>query len=313
MSIATNPQHFMALDLALPWNVNHNNNQRFIKAMKILAGILLLLFIVVPFLPTWDVQFGQIEYQPTVKAKVILEVPEMPEESKPVPEPEAPPPPPPPQAKPKPKPPTEAKQQPKPKAGGKAPQQAFAALNSLNTLSKKVDVTKLQNKNLSVTGGEVKANTKSSLGEESLSASHGLKNADIDMAVKGAALGAHKGVAVDSDMEYLDLPDENGEYVEGGLARRDQESIRSTMENYKGRLNALYNKARRSNPDLSGKFEFNLVIEPDGRVSKLELIKSDLNAPDLEQQMLAFIRSINFGKEDVVPTAVNYSYVFIPG
>ena len=72
MSVAANPQHFMALDLALPWNVNQDNNQRFTKALKILAGILLLMFIAVPFLPSWDVEFGQVEYKPTVKAKVTF-------------------------------------------------------------------------------------------------------------------------------------------------------------------------------------------------------------------------------------------------
>ncbi|MAD47178.1 MAG: hypothetical protein CMH98_19480 [Oceanospirillaceae bacterium] len=304
-----NPHHFMALDLALPWNVNHDNNQRFTKALKILAGILLLLFIVVPFLPSWDVQFGQVEYKPTVKAKVVLEPPEMPEQSKPVVEEEPPPPPPP---KPKPKDPVKATQKPVPKSGGKAPQQAFDALNSLNTLSKKVDVSRLQNKNLSVKGGEVKANTKSRLGEESLNSSGGLKNADTDMAVKGAALGVHKGVAVDTPIEYLDLPNENGEYVEGAAGRRDMESIRRTIENAKGSVYAMYAKALRDHPDLNGKFVFELVVEPDGTVSRLKLIKSDLNMPDLEQKMLNRIGGINFGREDVAPTRVQYTFVMIP-
>ncbi|MAS24803.1 MAG: hypothetical protein CMI03_09825 [Oceanospirillaceae bacterium] len=311
MSVAANPQHFMALDLALPWNVNQNNNQRFTKALKILAGILLLLFIAVPFLPSWDVEFGQVEYKPTVKAKVMLEVPELPEPAKPVVEEEIPPPPPPPKPKPK-EPVKQAAEKPAPKTGGQAPQQAFAALNSLNTLSKKVDVSRLQNKNLSVTGGEVKANTKSRLGEESLNASNGLKNADIDMAVKGAALGAHKGVAVDTPIEYLDLPNENGEYVEGAAGRRDMESIRRTIENAKGSVYAMYAKALRDHPDLNGKFVFELVVEPDGSVTRLKLIKSDLNMPDLEKQMLGRIQAINFGAESVAPTRVQYTFVMIP-
>lgn len=300
--------NFIALDLALPWNVNQESDQRFTRLLKRLGIVLLILFIAVPFLPSWDVHFGAIEQKPVVRAKVMLEPAKMPEIAKPVQETV----PPPPKPKPRPQEAVAAAEKPQPKTGSKAPQQALAALASLSTASKKVDVSKLQNKNLSVKGGEAKANNRSSLGEENLTSSGGLKNADLDMQVKGAALGKHQGTAIDSPIAYLDLPDEGGSYSEGSRGRRDMESIRRTIENTKGTVYALYAKALRQFPDLSGKFVFELVVEPDGSVSRLKLIRSDLSMPDLEQKMLARVSAINFGEDKVAPTRVQYTFVLIP-
>ena len=105
---------------------------------------------------------------------------------------------------------------------------------------------------------------------------------------------------------------DRAECVEGAAGRRDMESIRRTIENAKGSVYAMYAKALRDHPDLNGKFVFELVVEPDGTVSRLKLIKSDLNMPDLEQKMLNRIGGINFGREDVAPTRVQYTFVMIP-
>lgn len=299
---------FMSLSLELPWQVNNHSDERFIKVLKRIAAVLLVLFIVVPFLPSWQVDFAALEQAPVVKTQVILEPPKMPEIAKPVEEV------PPPQPKPKPKQqePVAAAERPQPKSGSKAPSQALAALSSLSTMTNKVDVSKLQNKNLSVKGGEAKANTHSTLGQENLNSSGGLKNADTNMQVKGAALAAHQGTSIDSPIAYLDLPDEGGSYSEGARGRRDMESIRRTIENTKGSVYALYAKALRQYPDLNGKFVFELVVEPDGSVSRLKLIRSDLAMPDLEQKMLARVSTMNFGEEKVAPTRVQYTFVLIP-
>ena len=132
------------------------------------------------------------------------------------------------------------------------------------------------------------------------------------MAVKGSALGSHNGTAIDSPIAAMDLPDENGEWSEGGAGRRDMESIRRTIENAKGQVYALYAKALRQHPDLNGKFIFELVVEPDGRVTRLKLIQSDLRLRELEQQMLDKIAAIHFGKEKAAPTRVQYTFVMIP-
>lgn len=302
----------MALELALPWSVNEAQDAKFTRTVKRLLAVLLVLFIAVPFLPTWDVKFGQIEQKPVVRTKVLIEPPAMPEIAKPVKE-VAPQPVVPPQQKtvqPK------VTEQPAaaPKSGSEAPRQELAALSSqLSALRNKVDVSKLQNKNLSVKGGQAQATDRASLGKESITkTSGGLNNSDMDVEVKGAALAKYQGTSVNSPIAAMDLPDEGSGYAEGSRGRRDMESIRRTIENAKGPVYALYAKALRQYPELSGKFVFELVVEPDGSISRLKLTRSDLGVKDLEEKMLAKLAAINFGKDSVSATAVQYTFVFIP-
>lgn len=300
----------MSLDLVLPWSVNEAQDQKFIRTTKRLLAVLLVLFIAVPFLPTWDVKFGQLEQKPVVRTKVLIEPPKMPEIAKPVQEMVPPP-------------PVQAKKAPEPlapqpaapvKTGSNAPKQEFAALSSqLSALRNKVDVSKLQNKNLSVKGGQAQANDRASLGKESITkTSGGLNNSDMDVDVKGAALAKYQGTSVNSPIAAMDLPDEGAGYSEGSRSRRDMESIRRTIENAKGPVYALYAKALRQHPELSGKFVFELVVEPDGSISRLKLTRSDLGVKELEEKMLAKLATINFGKDSVAATAVQYTFVFIP-
>ena len=90
------------------------------------------------------------------------------------------------------------------------------------------------------------------------------------------------------------------------------ESIRRVFEQHKGAIYAIYNRALRSDPGISGKYVFHIVIEPNGRISKITLISSELGVVSLEQKLLSRIRIIDFGPEDVVATPVNYKFDFLP-
>ncbi len=90
------------------------------------------------------------------------------------------------------------------------------------------------------------------------------------------------------------------------------QSIRRTLERYKGSVYALYTKALRKSPELNGRFIFEFVILPNGNISKLKLVSSELKAPKLEADMLKKIGGINFGATDNMPTAVQYTFSFLP-
>ena len=76
---------------------------------------------------------------------------------------------------------------------------------------------------------------------------------------------------------------------------RSDESIRRVMDQQKGGIFAIYNRALRQDPTLQGKFVFEMVIEPSGEVSAVKLISSELSDNDLVAKILARIRLINFG------------------
>jgi hypothetical protein len=102
----------------------------------------------------------------------------------------------------------------------------------------------------------------------------------------------------------------HGSSVAGG---RDMESIRRVFEQHKGAIHAIYNRALRMDPEIRGKYVFHIVIEPNGAISKIALISSELGDNELEKKLLARIRVIDFGPDDVVATPVNYKFDFLPG
>jgi hypothetical protein len=65
-------------------------------------------------------------------------------------------------------------------------------------------------------------------------------------------------------------------------------------------------------PAIRGKYVFHIVIEPNGVISKIALVSSELGNGELEQKLLARIRVIDFGPDDVIATPVNYKFDFLP-
>jgi len=96
------------------------------------------------------------------------------------------------------------------------------------------------------------------------------------------------------------------------LGNRDTESIRKVLDANKGAIYAIYRKALRSDPSLQGKLTVNLKIEPNGSVSTVKLVFSELGSPEVEKKLLNRIRLINFGELQVTQTLLDYSFNFLP-
>jgi hypothetical protein len=96
------------------------------------------------------------------------------------------------------------------------------------------------------------------------------------------------------------------------LGNRDTESIRKVLDANKGAIYAIYRKALRSDPSLQGKLTVNLQIEPNGSVSNVKLVFSELDSPAVEKKLLNRIRLINFGELQVTQTLLDYSFNFLP-
>lgn len=98
----------------------------------------------------------------------------------------------------------------------------------------------------------------------------------------------------------------------GGSGGRGDETIRRIMDQQKGGIFAIYNRALRQDPSLQGKFVFEMVIEPNGSVSDIKLVSSELRDSELIGKIMARIRMIDFGAANVLRTRVNYSLDFLP-
>ncbi len=97
-----------------------------------------------------------------------------------------------------------------------------------------------------------------------------------------------------------------------GLSRTDEE-IQIVFDRHKASFYRLYNRELRNNPALKGQMVLRLTIEPDGSVSMCALQSTDMDAPNLADQVVKRVRTINFGaKEGVQAVTIVYPIDFLP-
>ncbi len=312
----------LALDLELPWQNNPEQEQKFQRLLKRLLIGLAVFALVIPWLPVFEKEYEVPEREIT-KTRVLLE-PVIVE-----PEPVAPPPVPKPKPKPVvqkpvPKPKVEPPQvvevpaQPAPKIKDKASvmkEQGLSDLSSqLSSLRNSVNIKTLQRKNVTKSElGKMEHSTRDAFGEDiAAKRSQGIEVDDAMLKQEQVSLAAYSGVAVQAS-GFSDIPGGSQlSFLSEQAGRRDMENIRRTFESAKSSVYSVYLQSLHDHPELAGKFIFRLVIEPDGTISELQLVTSELGLQDLESVILNRIKSINFGPKEVSPTAVEYAFSFIP-
>ncbi len=305
-------------DFVLPWEATRKEDERFKRILKRLLLLFLLFALVFPWLPLPEIEREEVERIPPTMAKVLLErrLPAPPPPPPPAPEPQ--------QAKkeqPAKKEPAPAKAKEVKQARKKVASMGVAAFSKqLQSLRSSVDVAKLQARNTNVSTGAAAKSTRSVLGRDAVSkTSGGIDSSVMSSNGSGSQLAGRTGVAVASPIGGGDGAGGGASAGAGGgkhrssvAGGRDMESIRRVFEQHKGAIYAIYNRALRRDPEIRGKYVFHIVIEPNGVISKIELVSSELGNSTLEQKLLTRIQVINFGPEDVAATPVNYKFDFLP-
>ena len=98
----------------------------------------------------------------------------------------------------------------------------------------------------------------------------------------------------------------------GPGASRTDEEIQIVFDRYKASFYRLYNRELRNHPTLQGQMALKLTIEPDGSVSMCMLQATDMDAPDLAAQVVARVKTMNFGAKDVLTVTIVYPIDFLP-
>jgi hypothetical protein len=99
----------------------------------------------------------------------------------------------------------------------------------------------------------------------------------------------------------------------GPLLGRTDEEIQIVFDRYKSALYRLYNRELRNDPTLKGQIVLRLKIEPNGSVSLCALQASDMDAPQLAQQVVERVRTFDFGaKEGIAAVTILYPIDFLP-
>jgi outer membrane biosynthesis protein TonB len=101
--------------------------------------------------------------------------------------------------------------------------------------------------------------------------------------------------------------------AQGPGAGRTDEEIQIVFDRHKAALYRLYNRELRRDPTLQGQVVLRLTIEPDGSVSFCEVKSSDIRAPKLAMQVVARVKTFDFGAKDGIPAiTILYPIDFLP-
>jgi protein TonB len=303
----------MAPELRLPWESTAEDDRRFIKLLRNMLFAFGTLSVVVPLLPVSDLSRENLVEPAPELVQIVLEEKALSEPVKPPPKPiEKIPEPPEPvksvkeKTRDKPK-PVERLEQARKVA---AVSGLLAFKDDLSEMRETVDVSTL-NQTQMRHGQESAASAERSIITGGIPVdSGGIKTSTLSANTGGPALSGRETTRVQSTI--ASQVREAGQIQQGKPGGRSDESIRRVMDDNKGAIFAIYNRALRKDPLLHGKLAFEMVIDPAGGVAQLKLVSSELSDPDLTSKILSRIRLINFGAEEVSSTRVNYSLDFLP-
>lgn len=124
------------------------------------------------------------------------------------------------------------------------------------------------------------------------------------------AVAAHEVREVEVAQEIAPEP---APAPDSGPGKRAMSNIRQVFDAQKTALYSLYRRELRQDPTLEGKVMLELVIEPDGSVSRCEVVSSELDNNNLEQRIATRVRLFNFGEDDVETRTVRFPIDFLPG
>ena len=97
-----------------------------------------------------------------------------------------------------------------------------------------------------------------------------------------------------------------------GLSRTDEE-IQIVFDRHKSALYRLYNRALRKNPTLKGQIVLKLTIEADGSVSLCNVKSTNMNSPNLADQVVERVKTFDFGAKEGIPAvSIVYPIDFLP-
>ncbi len=97
-----------------------------------------------------------------------------------------------------------------------------------------------------------------------------------------------------------------------GEPSRSFQSIAATVKQYQGGIKYAYNRELLANPNLSGNMLVSFVIRPDGAVESVEVRRSTLNWPPLDDAVKKRMQHWKFAQGTGGPVRVVFPFVFHP-
>jgi len=95
------------------------------------------------------------------------------------------------------------------------------------------------------------------------------------------------------------------------LGARTEESLRKALTENMGRLQYIYNKFLKTNPEIGGKIEIEVAINADGAVANAVVLASEIAVEDFQREIIAAIRRWKYETITQGQVKVVYPIIFI--
>jgi protein TonB len=310
----------------LPWSDNESD-RKLVGYVFISLIVCTILYTIVQFLPLQEVKEKKLEEVSPRLARLIIEHQKKPVPPPPIPQPkkkETPKPEPKKAEKVKPTPepkktePRKA-ETPKPDRGAIARRQAqqhiteiqdaLADLRDMNVAS-----TLEQNKPVRAGGGKSthnSDNTTAIIAAQAGKGSGGINTSRLSRATGDSHLQGRQTTAVTSSL--ASGGGSRGTRSGGsGAPSRPYEEIELVFQKNKGSIFSLYSRALRRDPTLQGKVVLELTIAPSGQVTNVRIVSSEINNPQLLEQLKNRVKLFRFQAKNVDTLIVKYPIDFLP-
>ena len=300
-----------AAEPLLPWS-DTDNDKRFNNVAKKVFVIFVILFIVIPYLPTPEVKKDNFDEIPPRFARLLIKQPIKPIIKKPEPKKvekkkkdikKKP--------KKKPKKKTAKKKKPKPKPSAKKVAQSVfdsAGFDELADLRDDFNVSALKNSKLKVAKKRVtKFDTSGVLTANAASGSGGIASSKA-VINDNTKLKSRTTTNVQSSIASSGNKSKRTHTISW-----NDEEIQLIFQRNKGAINSIYNRALRRDPGLQGTIQLKITINASGKVIKIVIVSSELKNKSLEKRIRLRVKRFNFGaKPGASNFTFNYPLVLIP-
>lgn len=312
---------------ALPWSKNEYD-RRFAGIASVAFVLGNILFFVLAFIaafynPTVDESELQLDQERFVKLVIERQAQPKPPEPKPVikkpekkqpeakkPEPKKPEP-----KKAEPKKPEPTAQQRTEAARKKAESSGLMAMqDELADLRQSFSTAAIKNQKPTSNSGAVSNiasdNTAAVIASRAGQGSGGINAGTLGRSTGGNNLAGRNTTAVKSTINSSG----GGKGGGGGSSRsRGQEEVELMFQKNRGAIDSIYNRALRANPSLRGKLVLEITIAPNGSVSNVRILSSELHDDELEKKIISRVRLFKFEpRNNVDTTTVKYPIDFLP-
>lgn len=315
----------------LPWSSSADDDSRFTRILQISLGVLLVCLIIVSLVRVPEMVREEKEKLPPQLARVVLEKQELP-----VPKPIQPPkveekiP----DVKPEEKKVVETLPEPKPQPQpvvrperrtepAKTVEQAREVAkvsgllqfqDDLREMRDVIDTSAIDSPNLARGEAQAAQVDRSAVTSGVTGASGGINPANLSRDTGGVALSGRETTQVKSELASATRQAaESGTGNADGGKTRSEEEMSKVMDQHKGAIFQIYNRALRQNAALQGRVVMNIIIEPSGQIADVVIITSELRDAELESALIRRIRMITFpASANVTRTTLRQTFDFLP-